>query len=168
MSETTKKHTTRRALMGSVGVAALAGIAAVAIAKPDAQAVEVVPVAHNPDGPLLALCARFLELQAAIDVTYDRETEEHEVAQKEGRSSARLMAMEKAHDVEREPWVSEQRTLLEDIGDISATTLPGQRARARVLMAWYSLHRRGAEGAGVAIDWYDLEPLFRDLLGEEV
>ena len=38
MREATKKTTTRRDMMGAAGFTALAGIAAVAIAKPDAQA----------------------------------------------------------------------------------------------------------------------------------
>lgn len=158
----------RRGLIGSAGCTVAASIAAMSFAKPDAQAVEVVPVAHDPDGPFLALCARFLELQAAIDVTYDREEREWDLAKAEGRSGARLMAMEKANEAVRGPWQLEQSALLDDIGDINATTQAGQRARARVLVAWYSLHRRGPDEAGSAIEWHHLAPLFRDLIGEAV
>ena len=127
-----------------------------------------MPGAPDPDGPFLALCARFLELQAAIDVTYDREEEEYRLMKQQGRSNENLGALEKQGDAMRGPWQSEQSALLDDIGDINATTQAGQRARARVLMAWYSLHRRGPGEAGDSIEWHHLEPLFRDLIGEPI
>ena len=156
----------RRSLIGSAGFTALAGIAAVSIAKPDAQAVEVLPVTHDPDGPFLALCARFLELQAAIDVTYNREEEEYRLMKRQGVSNKKLCALEKQGDAERDPWQSEQHDLLEQISEITAVTLAGQRARARVLMGWYSLRDGGEHSC--SIDWSDLAPLFRDLIGEAV
>ena len=161
---------TRRDLLGAASFTALAGIAAVSIAKPDAQAeaVEVTSAAPDPDGPLIALCDRFLALQAAVDLTYDVELREFALAKEEGRSSERLIALEKEGDTKRDPWFTEQSELLDEIGEMRATTLAGQRARARVLMAWYSLHRRGPDEPGDAIEWHSLAPLFRDLLGEAV
>ena len=145
MSETTKKTTTRRDLMGVAGFTALAGIAAVAIAKPDAQAVEVVPVAHNPDAPLLALCARFLALQADIDAIEGEEGPDHQ-DQLDGLIDAQVL-------------------ILDEIDDLDAISLDGMRQRARVVMAWYG-GSRGLEATH--LDWHRIQPLFRDLLGEAV
>ena len=49
---------------------------------------------------------------------------------------------------------------------MSAATPDGQRARARVLMAWYDMHK--GDVACVSIDGTDIMPLFRDLLGGTV
>lgn len=166
MSETTKKPTTRRALMGNAGIAALAGIAAVSIAKPDAQAAEVLLAPDDADTSLMALCGRFLALQAMLDRSYDEERQEYHLAKQEGCSNEHLLAMEGANDVAREPWSDEQWALLQEIREVSATTLAGQRARARVLMAWSNVHR-GGSGTDI-VEWKDLAPLFSDLLGEPV
>ena len=56
-----------RELLSAAGFTALAGIAAVAIAKPDAQAVEVLPIAHGADAELIALHDQFMVLQAQLD-----------------------------------------------------------------------------------------------------
>ena len=50
-----------RELPGAAGFTALAGVAAVAIAKPDVEK-PTSPAVAPPDAPLLALCARFLGL----------------------------------------------------------------------------------------------------------
>ena len=57
----------RRELLSAAGFTALAGIATVAIAKPDAQAAEVLPTAHGADAQLLALHDQFMGLQAQLD-----------------------------------------------------------------------------------------------------
>ena len=134
----------RRELLGAAGFTALAGIAAVSIAKPDAQAVEVVPVAHDPDGPLMALCARFLELQANIDAIDGEEGPDHQ-DQLDGLIDAQVPT-------------------LDEIDDLDAVSLEGMRQRARVVMAWYD-GSRGLEATH--LECYRIYPLFRDLLGED-
>ena len=166
MSETERKATTRRALMGNAGMAALAGIAAVAVAVPDTPAVEVLPTPHGDDVAMLTLCGRFLHLEAQIVASYDREAALFKEAKAEGATNKQLVALERRGEGERNPWTDEQRELLDDLSDMSASTLEGQRARARVLIAWYSLRETGAHHA--AMDREDILPLFRDLLGEAV
>ncbi len=144
MSETMKKTTTRCDLLGAAGFTALAGIAAVAIAKPDAQAVEVPPVAQVTEAPLLELCDRFMALQAQIDAICSRDDD---------------------HDDGLDALIDQQVPILDEMGDLSAASLEGQRARAQVLMAWYGgtkdLH-------AAAVEWERVAPLFHDLLGRLV
>ena len=166
MSETTNRPTTRRAMMGNAGIAALTGVAAVMIAKPDAAAVEVLPVSRGDDAAMLTLCGRFLHLQAQIAASYGRESALFEAAEADGASHDQLVALERRGTVERNPWTNEQRRLVEDLADLSAGTLAGQRARARVLMAWCGVE--GDEEGHSQMEWHELRPLFRDLLGEPV
>ena len=110
MSETTKKATTRRVLMGNAGIAALASIAAAAIAVPDAT---------QPDTPLLALCNQFMALQAGVDrINAD---DEHD------------------HEEELERLCAAQSPILDEMEDLRAVSLEEHRARAQVLMKWYGV-----------------------------
>ena len=155
----------RRSLIGAGGCTVAAGIASMSLGKPEAQAVEVLPAAQSPDAPLLALCGRFLELQAVIDASYAQELEQHDALTKQGALYKQLNALEMEGEADRAPLVNEQRELLDGIGDLMASTLAGQRARARVLMAW---HDAGKGHHPIAFEWHHLAPLFRDLLGEAV
>ena len=166
MSETANRPTTRRAMLGSAaGFTVLAGIAAAAIAKPDNLS-GTPPALRGDDAAMLALCERFLQLEAQVAATYDRERALHDTLEVRGASHEELRALEKRGDLEREPWHDEQRALLADLSEMSAVTLEGQRARARVLMTWYNMRQDGA--AHVGMDGEDILPLFRDLLGEAV
>ncbi len=144
MSETTNRPTTRRAMMGNAGIAALTGIAAVTIAKPDAAAVEVLPTRHHAETPLLAACARFMAIQAAVDVINDD--------------------LEDDHQHELMPLIKQQARLLDEMAELRAVGIVEQRARAQVLMAWYGV--KSCEEGHSAMEWDRLQPLFRDLLGE--
>ena len=116
MSETTKTTTTRRDLMSAAGFTALAGIAAVTIAKPDA---------HAAGTPLLTLCGQFMAMQAGID---------------------RINAdMEHDHEEELERLCAAQVPILDEMEDLQAVSLEEHRARARVLMKWYGV-KDGEEG----------------------
>ena len=158
----------RRELLGAAGFCGLAGIAALAISKPDAQAVEVLPAAQTADARLLALCDRFLVLQAALDASYAQELEQHDALKKQGALYKQLNALEMEGEAQRTPLQDEQVELLDQISDLTAATLPGQQARARVLMAWYALGNGCSGEHSSTIEWGHLAPLFRDLLGEAV
>lgn len=153
----------RRELLGAAGFTALTGLAAVTIAVPDTQAVEVLPTPRRDDAGMLALSNRFLHLEAQIVASYDREAALFNAAAADGATSKQLVALEQRGEVERNPWTDEQREVLTDLSDMSASTLEGQRARARVLIAWYSLREKSAHYVGM--DGKDILPLFRDLLG---
>ena len=143
MFETAKKPTTRRALMGNAGVAALA---TVLITTPGTQAAPAVPTPSYPATPLLALCDRFMALQAGVDrINAD---DEHD------------------HEEELERLCAAQVPLLDEMEDLRAVSLEEHRARALVLMKWYGV-KDGEEGHS-QLEWYRVAPLFRDLLGEAV
>ena len=110
----------RRELMTAAGFTALAGIAAAAIATPDAVAVE-----HGADAALIALCNRFIDLERQLRASYDR--------QPQGISCQEEGAIE---DRERKPIRAEQEDLVASIIEARATTLDGFRARARALVAY--------------------------------
>lgn len=156
-------RTTRRGLLHTTGRTTLAGIVA-AVVGSEAQASETLPVAPDHDGPLLAMSARFLQLQNWIDASYSREAERYRELKRQGASCETLSALEAEGEVYRGPHEAEQRPLLDRITELPARTLAGQQARARVLMRWYGLGKGGEYN--VALDWDHLEPLFKDLLGE--
>ncbi len=169
MREANQKTTTRRDLMGAAGFTAVAGIAAVSIAKPEGvlstHTLSAQP-GENSDAPLLAWCARFLKLQAAIDATYDREVQLYETLKQRGLPNKQLHDLEVQGEAERVPLCNEQVDLLDRIFDVPAATLAGQRARARVFIAWYCLRSGGEHSPSV--DRHHLVPLLSDLLGEAV
>ena len=152
---------TRRGVLGGGVAAVAAGTTGIAVAL----LAEVVPVAHDPDAPLLAMCTQFLELQAKIDASYAREAEQFRALKRQGAAYEQLNAVEMAGEADRLPFEGKQRALLNDIGDISAATLLGQQVRARVLIAWYCLGKNEHDDHGTALEWYRLKPLFQDLLG---
>lgn len=121
MQEATHKTTTRRDMMSAAGFTALAGIAAVAIAKPDAQAVEP----QGADADLIALCDRFIELERQKLASYGRDPR--------GISPAEERAID---DKERQPIWREQEELVAAMVEARATTLDGFRARARALVVY--------------------------------
>ena len=137
-----------------------------AIAKPDTQAVDVLPARRGDDAAMLPLCGRFLHLQERLDASYDREMALSDAMEAGGASVKEVRALEERSEVERTPWLDEQRALLADLSEMSAATLEAQRARARVLMAWYDMHK--GDVACVSIEGPDILPLFRDLLGAGV
>ncbi len=147
----------RRELLSAAGFTTLAGIAAVAIAKPDAQAVEVLPTTHGADAALIALCDRFTSLEQAIDASY-------EAGAGRGQTMAEEDAVEQA---ERDPLRRQQAKLLPQIVDARATTLDGFRARARAIMTYdkEGLKRQEINSGPVpgGMAW----ALVRDLVGEE-
>ena len=110
----------RRDLLGAAGFTALAGIAAVAIATPDAAAVE-----HGADAALIALCNRFADLERQKLASYGRDPR--------GISYEQEKAID---DRERQPIWAEQEDLVASIIDARATTLDGFRARARALVVY--------------------------------
>ena len=156
----------RRDLLGAAGFTALTGIAVAAIARPDAQAVEGISPASGGDVALIAACDRFMVLQAGLYASYAKEREQHDALKKQGVLYRQLQAFEMEVEAERTPLQDEQVELLDQIEDLEASTLAGQRARARVLMAWYEVGNGGEHH--VVLEWHRLAPLFRDLLGEAV
>ncbi len=154
---------TRRDLLGAGTAAALAGLATAAAARPGIA----LPPA-SPDAPLLALCSRFMELQAQIDASYARETERHRALKRQGAAYAQLHVSEAEREAECAPLEDQQLVLLDQLGGLVASTQEGQRARARVLMAFYSLGGGKGGEHTLVVEWSRLAPLFRDLLGISV
>ncbi len=141
MSETTKELTTRRALMGNAGVAALA---TVLVATPGTHALKAASAPSDADTPLLTLCNQFMALQAGVDrINADREHD---------------------HEEELERLCAAQSPILDEMEDLRAVSLEEHRARARVLMKWYGV--KDNEEGHSQLEWHRVAPLFRDLLGE--
>ncbi len=109
-------RTTRRDLLGAAGFTALAGVAAVSIARPDAQAVEVAPVVAHPDAELIAECAAFDVLERRYRATFDGVQTNEEW---------------NAGDAERDRIHDQQELHYERITTMEAKTLEGLRAKAR-------------------------------------
>ncbi len=152
-------RTTRRDLLGAGGFTALAGIAAVAIAKPDAQTVEVLPTAPGhggDDAKLVALCSQFMALQAQL------------VAM--GAATVPVRTDGPEHGPGRDGVIDgltdRQADILDKMHDLTATTLAGHRARAMAFDKWCS---RGEHGDfDIVVSWGDIGPLIRDLVGGSV
>ena len=136
-------HPSRRDLISAAGFTALAGIAAVAIAKPDAEAVEVLPTAHGADARLIALHDQFMVLQVEIDAI---------------NAHKRTVT-----DDEMDSIVCEQADLLEEMHSLVVTTPEGHLARARVFVAWYAIEEDKRSDS--EIDHDRLWPILRDLIG---
>ena len=145
MSETTKKTTTRRALMGNAGVAALAGVATVAIAKPDSASGQV-PAPAGGDAQLVVFCNQFMILQAELDGI-------------EGR----VKAGEDVADSEFDPVTDAQAAIIEKMDALTATTPAGHRARAMVFDKMWTRDEGG--NFDLVLSWHDIAPLIRDLMG---
>lgn len=133
----------RRDVLGAGTFTLLTGIAAAAIAKPDA-AMQRAQLVLTSDVALLALADQFLALQARIDFIDGDESTNHQE--------------------ELDDLIDQQVPLLSDMHGLKATTLAGHRARARVLLGWYKLGKDGDFEAEVS--WIQVGPLFRDLIGE--
>ncbi len=113
MREATKKTTTRRDLLGAAGFTALAGIAAVAIA---------IPEATQPDAELIALRDQFMALQVKLDA---------------------LKVRDHVPDTELNGLVEAQASILDEMDGLTATTLAGHCARVATLERWYSRDAEG-------------------------
>ena len=103
----------RRDLLGAAGFTALAGIAAVAIAVPDAT---------QPDAELIALRDQFMALQVKLDA---------------------LKMRDHVSDPELDGLVEAQASILDEMDGLTATTLAGHRARVATLERWYSRDAKG-------------------------
>ena len=136
----------RRELISAAGFTALAGIAAVTIATPDAPAIEMLPTPRGDDAELIALADRFMAIQAQMEVINAADPADYPEA-------------------EMDDLVSEQASLLWETAPLEAATLLGYRARAAMLVNWYGV--KGREESPHEIEWHRLKPLFRDLLGAE-
>ena len=134
----------RRELLGAVGFSGLAAVAAAGFARPDQSA---IPAQASPDAELIALCARFDELERQINATFGTMEDEH------------------AEDVLRVPMQEAQELLFERIMSLRATTIEGHRARAAMYRLWYDpLEGEGRPERNWAgrLAW----ALVRDVLGE--
>lgn len=146
-------RTTRRSLLSAGGFTVLAGVATVAIARPDAQAVEVATVAHADDAEMVALCSQFMALQAQL------------VAM--GATTVPVRTDGPEHGPDRDGVINDltgrQSDILDKMHGLTAATLAGHRARAMAFDKWCS---RGEHGEfDMVVSWGDIGPLIRDLLG---
>lgn len=128
-------RTTRRDLMSAAGFTALAGIAAVAIGKPDAQAADAPsPVlasgslspqaGENPDAELIGLCEQVI----ALEQQWGAET----------LRSGNWIPTDpryKASQAEQDRLAALSEPLIDRIYGLPTHTLTGFRARARAIMA---------------------------------
>ena len=138
-------HPTRRGLLTAGGGTVLAGIAAVAVAKPDN--LSGMPPAQR-DAKLIALCDRIILMRAENDALAR--------AIPSGLPSAEIMRME---DEQILPLDERRWDLIEEAEAITAHTMDGHRARARMLLDNGDVTERGHVGV-----W----ALVRDLLREAV
>lgn len=138
----------RRDVLGAGAFTLLTGIAAAAIAKPEAAStVAIMPAiaAISPDAAPLALADKFMALQVHID---------------------EINAGKPHTEDELDNLVITQATIMDEMNEHIVTTMKGHQARARVLAAWYQL--RGLNDCPHEIDEYRIWPLLRDLLGVSV
>ena len=141
----------RRELLGAAGFTMLTGVAAAAIAQPDAPPpAEAVSAGHS-DAELIALCGRFLALEDRISATFANRPfgDPEETRQEAARNSL--------HD--------EQEALLPALHLSKAVTVEGHRARARLMLRLRDrLRDRGQPGGywDDQVAWL----LVRDLVGE--
>lgn len=133
-----------RDILGAAGFSALTSIAALAIACPDAEAVEVPPCGANPSAELMALHDQFMVLQVEVDSINARERV--------------------ATDGELTSICQEQADLFNEMSEFSATTPAEHRARARVFAAWYGIGED--KETPTEIDHDHIWPILRDLIGE--
>ena len=168
MSETERKTTTRRVMMGNAGMAALAAIAAVAITAPDAPAVAVLPTPRGDDAELVAIgreTAAVLDQRKPLDVRWWGLPPD---ASKRGTASnIELMAVADA----LEPIDNRLQQLSDRMLELRATTREAWIAKARLI-------RREIESCNVTEGVIDFDgmpdserlawSLAEDLLGAEV
>ena len=112
----------RRNLLGAGGCTVAAGIASVSLGGPDAQAVELAPVAVYPDADLIAACAAFDVLEQRYRATFDGVEAEVEWD---------------ARDAERDRIIELQDPHFDRIMALPATTMDGLRAKARTAALEY-------------------------------
>ena len=117
-------RTTRRDLLSAGGFTALAGVAGIAFAKPDTQAAQVVPVAHDADAELIGLCEQVIALERQWGAEAERGAEFVPSDPRYAASDA---------EIDRISALAEP--LIERIYDLPTHTLAGFRARARAIMA---------------------------------
>ena len=167
MSETTKKPTTRRALMGNAGVAALA---TVLITTPNAQAIEPVSVNPHPDAELIAIgreAADLIEQRKPLEVRWWALPRDSGSRRKGTPEQVELHAVGDA----MEPIDARLDELADRAMELRATTREGWIAKARLI-------RREMQTECVtegAIEVDEMQPsgrltrsLLDDLLGEVV
>ena len=138
----------RRDLMSAAGFTALAGIAGVAVANPDAP---------EPDAELIALCDRFIDLELQIETSFERQ--DVRITYEEEKAIAA---------VERDPLVDQQKPIFEAMMQLRATTLEGLRARARALVIYDREGWKGREISHGPFPGGMNFALVRDLVGEAV
>jgi hypothetical protein len=102
--------------------------------------------APNPDAELIALCAEIDALEDRMWGNLPKMSDEEE----------------KQHDAEIEPLRQKQLALIDQISDLTATTLDGFRARARTIAKW------APDLIPMPHDYLDqmAGALIRDLIGE--
>ena len=137
----------RRDLLGAGAFTALAGIAAVAIAKPDTRVGAALPAPHQ-DAELIALGERFLDLERQVRINH------------------RTLLEDEPCDAANEPLEAEQKAILGRMHGLRATTLEAHRMRARVAFA-FSPELKEEGGPGDYNNQQMIWLLVRDLVGGE-
>ncbi len=137
-------NATRREALGAGLFTALAGVTAVAVAKPEAHAMQH---AAHPDAELIDLCAQFCELERQFDAT---------------DFSARPGTLEaEAANREQRALTDAGDPILDRMHDLPTHTLEGFRARARAIVAFDKGELEKSDDARGMV-WM----LVRDLVGE--
>ena len=160
MFETRNKTTTRRALMGNAGMAALAGIAGAAIVMPDKLS-GMMPSAPSPDAELIAIGR-----------------EANALLEQRRPLAARWWTMSERHpDLEAvanamEPIDERLDDLTQRARELPATTREGMGVKGRLIQHQLRLIHNDDEGA---VEFVSMDPgarlawsLAEDLLGAEV
>lgn len=117
-------HTSRRDLLSAGAMTALAGVAAITLAKPDAQAAEALPAGLHPDAELIDLCGQIVEFERLWGIESDKSSDL--VPGHPARVVARA-------DMDRLSAL--QNPIADRLYDLPTHTLDGFRARARAIMA---------------------------------
>lgn len=158
----------RRDALGAVGFTALAGVAAAAVAKPDAQVAEVLPTTHTDDAELIAIgreAANLIEQRKPLEARWWALPQDSGSRRKETPEHVELHAVGDA----MEPIDARLNELADRAMELRATTPKAWIAKARLV-------RREMEAEFVtngAIDVDEMQPagrltwsLLDDLLGE--
>ncbi len=168
MSETERRTTTRRAMMGNASMAALAGIAGVAIVMPGAQAVEVLPASVVGDAALLTIEREAVTL---IERRKPLEARWWAVSNEPNKWTTAVAAEAQAVADALEPIDDRLEELIDRALELSATTREGMVAKARLIRREMRLHH---SSYGV-MEFDAMDPderlawsLAEDLLGVEV
>ena len=138
--------TPRRALLSAGALTGLAAVAAVGWVRPDTPAA-AAPLLPSPDRGLIALCARFDDLERQIIRSHEQDGEADDA-----KAFRRALS-------------DHQRPLLRQIVTLRSTTLEGSQARARSLRLWDT--ELAHQGRHEDSNWNDalVWALVRDLAG---